>query len=217
MRDPHDHSHPPADPHSLAKPVGAPFREKKPGRLTLIAGLSAGLLLLASGLYLWRRPGTPHEASGSEEPAASAATTASAELQTGAVPDAGSRSPVSLTEARVLGCHDPGPMVTPAEQCDHVASIEKALSSAIEQAATCMPSSTSGGTIEYVADVSFLRRKVRLKVPLAGRSVHDLKVVRSCASSVRSALQAVPLEGVDHQHARYTISVLATYRSSSKG
>jgi hypothetical protein len=218
MRDSHEPSHPPSDPHSIARAsAGLAVRDDRPPRLPLVAALVLGLVLVAAGLYLWRRPRTPSDAAASEEPSASAAASASGEAQAASLLDASSLSPVALSEARVLGCHDPGPKVTPADQCDHVAPIEKALTDAIEQAATCVPPSTSGATIEYVADVSFLRRKVHLKVPLSGRSVHDLKVVRSCATSVRSALQSLPLEGVDHQHARYQISVMATYKVASKG
>jgi hypothetical protein len=34
---------------------------------------------------------------------------------------------------------------------------------------------------------------------------------------VRSALSAMALDGVDHQHARYKIAVTATYKGSAPG
>ena len=130
----------------------------------------------------------------------------------GALLDGGGASPVTVSEPRVVGCHDRGSRKTPAEQCDHVATVEQALAQAIEQSAACGSSSTAGGTIEYVADVSFSRRRVRVSLPRMGRSLRDPKVVGACASAVREAMQAVTLDAADHQHARYQISVTATYR-----
>jgi hypothetical protein len=128
------------------------------------------------------------------------------------VVDAGASAPVTLSEARVLGCHDKGPVKTLPDQCDRLSPIEQALARAIEQSAACVPSSTGSGSIEYVADVSFLRRKVHIVLPRAGRSVRDRKVVTDCAAAVRGGMQSVALDSVEHHHARYKISVTATYR-----
>jgi hypothetical protein len=167
---------------------------------------------------LWRRPHVPVDPSASDDPAGSAAALASSEAPvTSAPPEAGPPSPVALSDARVLGCHDRGPRVTAAEQCDHIVPFEKALSSAVEHAATCVAPVAAGGTIEYVADVSFLRRTVNVTLPRAGRSVRDRKVLKACAAAVRGAMQQMTLDGIDHQHAKYKISVTATYRPSSDG
>ena len=80
-----------------------------------------------------------------------------------------------------------------------------------------VPGSAGGGTIEYVADVSFSRHRVNVLLPRAGRSVHDRKAIRACSTAVRGALQGVALEGMEHQHARYKIAVTATYRGTSNG
>jgi hypothetical protein len=85
----------------------------------------------------------------------------------------------------------------------------------VEQYAACVVPSSPGASIEYVADVSFARRRVSVSLPRAGRSVQDRKVLRACASAVRGAMQAVALDGVDHQHARYQIAITATYRGKS--
>ena len=108
--------------------------------------------------------------------------------------EAGARRPVTLSDPRVLGCHDRGSGKTPPDECDHLALMEKAFAHVIEQAATCVPDSASGGTIEYVADVSFARRKVRISLPRSGRSVHDRKVVRACAAAVREGMLATDLD-----------------------
>jgi hypothetical protein len=205
-------SHPPSDPHVRGRPVGDILgADDRSARARLIAASLVGLVLVASGLYLWRRPRATSDSSAAEEPASAAAV--AVEPPPAAAPhDAGVSPPVALSEARVLGCHDRGPRVTPPDQCDHLTSFEKALSAAVEQAATCMPPAAAGGTIEYVADVSFLHRKVNVSLPHSGRSVHDRKVLRACAAAVRSAMQLTPLDDVDHQHAQYKIAVTATYR-----
>jgi hypothetical protein len=186
-------------------------------RVQLVIVLLVGLVLVASGLYLWRRPHAPAEASTAEEPSASAASASAEPAASASVLDAGTASPVALSDARVLGCHDRGPKVTPADQCDHLSTVEKALSDAVEQAAGCAAASASGGSIEYVADVSFARSRVSVTLPRAGRSVRDRKVLRACATAVRGAMQSLALKGVDHQHARYKISVTATYRAPAGG
>jgi hypothetical protein len=218
MAEPREPSHPPSEP-ALAR-VGNLFAaEDRPVRAQLVAALLLGLVLVASGLYLWRRPRSG-DASGSDPAAATAAATADDAGVAVTAPttvDAGSTGAgVALSDPRVLACHDRGTKRTAPDQCDHVAPVEQALTSAITQAAACVPAA-GGGTIEYVADVSFSRHKVSVSLPRAGRSVRDLKVLRACSSAVRGAMQGVALDGVDHQHARYKIAVTATYRGSASG
>jgi hypothetical protein len=212
----HEPSHPPSDPHVRGRPVPDAFApDDRSVRVRLIAASVFGLVLVAIGFCLWRRPHAPADASAAEEPA-SAATVAVEAPPPAVLHDAGV-PPVAVSEARVLGCHDRGPRVTPPGQCDHVAPFEKALAAAVEQAATCVPAAAAGGIIEYVADVSFLHRKVNVTLPHAGRSVHDRKVLRACAAAVRGTMQLTPLDGVDHQHAQYKIAVTATYRAAADG
>ena len=191
--------------------------EDRSVRTQLGVALLVGFLLVAAGLYLWRRPRAPIDASSTEQALESASIANDIGGPPPAAADAGPSSPVKLSDARVLACHDRGPKRTPVDQCDHVSSIEKALATAVEQSATCLPVSVSGGTIEYVADVSFLRHKVSVILPRAGRSVRDRKAIEACATAVRSAMHAVSLDGLDHQHARYKISVTATYAHSTPG
>jgi hypothetical protein len=210
--------------------------DDRPGRLQLGAALLLGLVLVASGLYMWRRPRSSETGTGTEtqadDTAATAPSVAAAPGDAGAIlgafpVEAGAASGVAITEPRVLACQDRGSKRTAPDACDRLAPVEKALADAINQAATCVSgaggggssssSSGNGGTIEYVADVSFSRHKVGVSLPRAGRSVHDKKALRSCASAVRSALAGMALDGVDHQHARYKIAVTATYKGSAPG
>lgn len=185
-------------------------------RVQLAGALLLGIVLVASGLYLWRRPRTPSDSGAAESSSAEGAALAPDEagIVSGVV-DAGPPSRVRLSDPRVLACMDKGPGKTPADRCDHLAPIEQALSRAIEQTATCMPPTATTGTIEYVADVSFSRHKLKILLPRAGRSVSDRKVVSACAAAVRSAVQGVTLDGFDHTHARYKISLTATYAPRS--
>jgi hypothetical protein len=216
-----DPSHPPSDPHAFGRSAGdllsgsrARSRiDERSLRARIGAAVLVGLVLIAAGLYLWRRPHAPADASAPGDEAASSSAMAAEPVAPAPQPDAGV-SPVALSDARVLGCHDRGPKVTPPDQCDHVAPLEKALASAVEQAATCVSPSTGGGTIEYVADVSFLRHRLSVTLPHAGRSVHDRKALRACAAAVRAAMQLTALDGVEHQHAQYRISLTATYRGA---
>jgi hypothetical protein len=229
MAEPREPSHPPSEPHPALARVGNLFAgEDRPVRVQLVAALLLGLVLVASGLYLWRRPRSA-DGSSADPAAASAAAGDTATGDAGAfaalpvVADGGGTggtgggAPVALSDPRVLACHDRGSKKTAPDQCDHIARVEQALSSAITQAAACVPSAAGGGTIEYVADVSFSRHKVSVALPRAGRSVRDTKVLRACSTAVRGAMQGIPLDGVDHQHARYKIAVTATYRGSASG
>ncbi len=192
--------------------------EQRPPRGQLVASAVLGMILVAGGLYLWRRPRSGADGAAAGAPSASALAVEDSHAPLALV-DAGSGepAPVKVSEARVLACHDKGSRKTPAEQCDHVTAVEQALAQAIEQSAACGSSTPAGGTIEYVADVSFLRRKVRISLPRGGRSVRDRKVIGACATAVREAMDAVPLDAADHEHARYTISVVATYRGKAQG
>jgi len=216
-------SHPPSDPQPLRVSGIAFGQDDRPGRLQLGAALLLGLVLVASGLYLWRKPHATSPDSSTDDPASAALPPSGllggdAGTITGAsVADAGGASPVALSEPRVLACQDRGSKKTPPDACDRLAPVEQALANAITQAATCVQTGGGGGTIEYVADVSFARHQVHVSLPKAGRSMHDRKVLRSCSSAVRSGLQGLGLDGIDHQHARYKIAVTATYHGTASG
>lgn len=198
-------------------------------RVQLVAALLLGLVLVASGLYLWRRPPAGHDAAGAELAGASSGEAAAASgapvsgaaafpiglgdagiVLPGAIAVAAVGAGPSLSEARVLVCQDRGRKKTAPDQCDHVALLEQAFSGAISKAGTCATSSS--GTIEYVADVSFARHKVNVSLPRSGRSVRDRKILRACSTAVRGAMKEVPLDGMGHEHARYKIAVTATYK-----
>jgi hypothetical protein len=190
---------------------------ERPARAQLAGAIVLGVALVGSGLYLWRRPSTS-SANAASDTATTAPSTSGSREGAAAIfsaPEAGPPSPVRLSPARILACQDRGPKRTPADQCDHLAPVEETLSRAIEQSAACVPPAAAGATIEYVADVSFSRRKVRVAMPRAGRSLDDRKALGACASAVRGAMQGVMLDSITHDHARYKIAVTATYTGKS--
>jgi hypothetical protein len=177
-------------------------------RLQMIVALFLVLVLVAIPLYLWRRPRAE------SIPVSMASNAAIAAPPPSAAPAAEEK--VILGEAKTLSCHDPGPKKTLPEQCDHVAPFEKALAAAIEESAACVPRDAGGGTILFVADVNFKKKHATVSTPKEGRTLKNPKVVPLCERAVKSRLLSVPLDGFKHEHARYRISMTATYPGAVK-
>jgi hypothetical protein len=189
-------------------------------RLQTIAAVVLGLALIAIPLYLWRRPR-------SESPPVTSAVVGSAPGSPfgDAGADAQASLPaeptVSLSDAKVLECHDTGSKRTRPEDCDHLAAVEKGLATAISASATCLGGTAPGavGTLTYVVDASFLRKHhpIEVLVPRDGRQIKGLhgaqagQAVSGCASLVKKGMESVALDGVPHAHARYKVAITATY------
>jgi hypothetical protein len=206
---------PPSEPRSTSR---ASFSQvdlsaDRPARLQMIVALVLGLVLVAIPLYLWRRPraesiSATGSADGGVDPNAAAASTTAPAID---------ESKPTVGEAKSILCQDPGPKKTSPEQCDHLADVEKAFAKAIEDTAVvCVPKDAGGGTIQFVADVSFKRHALNVSTPKEGRTMKNGKVVSACQSMVKSRLQAVSLESVQHAHARYKIAITASYPGTVK-
>ncbi len=222
MQEPRDSLPPPSEP---PRPTAVTNNPIPPGEKTLrvhvFAAAAAGLVLVGGGLYLWRRPTTPPlpEVNTSNALTASSntvATSPGAAPPSGATPaKAGMSSAVSsaagpsLSEVRLVSCHDKGSKKTAPEECDHLKPLEEALTKAVRESADCLPDDATG-SIEYVADVSFSKKRVRVLVPSSHRSVKQKTAIK-CAKSVKKLLGDAPLTDVDHQHAQYKLAVTATY------
>jgi hypothetical protein len=194
----------------------------RPVRIQLFVALLVGLVLVATALYLWRRPSARADATpegdtpDAEAPlvAADPAAMGDAAAASTAAADAGSPNGISLSEPRVVSCRDHGKKKSTApEDCDHPEELEQALARAIEEAATCIPTSAGGGTIEYQADVTFTKKKspVSFSVAKKGGSMKNAKALTACGKAVKRAVQDLSVEGMNHEHARYTIAITATY------
>jgi hypothetical protein len=178
----------------------------------MIIGLVVGLVLVAVPLYLWRRP--EPGSTESEQPAAEDAGLATVD---GAVPyiplvDAAAAPRVKLGPFEILRCQDAGPEKTPPERCDHLEFFEKGLARAIEDNAMCAPSTKTGATISFVMDISFRRKELKL---YRGKSSSLAKAkTEELFRCVKKALPTPEWGSIPHQHARYVITVKATYPPS---
>lgn len=183
-----------------------------PARLQMIVALILGLVLVAIPLYLWRRPRAESIA---VSRAASDGGAMSTAVQT--PPSATeTEAKITLSDARVLSCQDAGTKKTSPEQCDHLPEFEKAFAKAIEELGSCLPKEAGGGTVQYIADVSFKKKSVGVTAPKDGRTMKNAKAAGACATAVKGRLSAVALDSLTHQHARYKISIVATYPGAVK-
>lgn len=184
-----------------------------PARLQMIVALILGLVLVAIPLYLWRRPRAESIAvsrTGAGDAGASLLTT------TPPPSNANDESRLALSDARVQSCQDPGPKKTAPADCDHLPDFEKAFAKAIDESATCLPKDVGGGTIQYVADVSFKKKSIAVVAPKDGRTVKNAKAAGACAAAVKGKLSVLALDAMTHQHARYKIAITATYPGAVK-
>lgn len=174
----------------------------------MIVALILGLVLVAIPLYLWRRPRAESIAAATADAGAAAMPAASAFAK---VTAPGEDTKPTLTDAKVLACQDPGSKKTPPEQCDHLVDVEKAIAKAIEDTASCVTKEAGGGTILYVADVSFKKKSIGIATPKDGRSLKSGRTASACQNAVKGKVSGISLEGVGHEHARYKIAITATY------
>ncbi len=201
----------PPDPKRAQRPpadaTGQLVAYERPARWQTGAAVGLGIVLLAVPLYLWRRPRSVTAPVGREAPDAG-------DLEASVVPNDDSASGALLGETRVLGCSDPaGRRILAGEACDHLAAVEKGFAHAILDAKDC-GSQAGGGTIVYVADISFVRRRpsINVSLPKDGRSLSNAKAVAICMTAVRRNTAALSLDGISHAHARYQIAITVTYR-----
>jgi hypothetical protein len=190
-------------------------------RIQTIAAVVLGLALIAIPLYLWRRPRSESLPVTSTTDAAAAFGDAG--LAAIAPPVPPPAPPVTLSDAKVMECHDTGPRRTRPEDCDHLAAVEKGFAAAIAAGGPCLPSSNGGGTLVYVLDASFGRkhRPFELAIPRDGRtlkSAHGMAAaVSACSAAVKKGIDGMSLEGVPHAHSRYKIAITATYPAPNAG
>lgn len=205
-------SHPPSEPRPSRKSF-AEVSGDRPVRLQLFGALFVPFVLVAALLYVWRRPRA--EDIGPTDAGEAKGSTSS--IVASAAPSPVASAPavpkVKLADARVISCQDSGKKKTSTESCDHLATVEAAFAKAIESSTTCLPDSAGAGNIEYLFDVSFVRKKTPIAVtlPRSGRTYKNPKQLASCVQAVRAKAQAVSLEGVQHAHARYKLSIVASY------
>jgi hypothetical protein len=197
------------------------LREDQRAQLRVAGAFLLGAVLIAVPIYFWHRSSKPQRVETSTSDVG-AGSIVDAGIVDAAVVDAGPPSEtVVVGAARVLECHDEGSKKTEPSDCDHPATIEAALSTAISSTAVCAKGET--GTIAYEVDVSFLRKRNPLEItaPHDERTVKNAKTAKTCALDVKKAmLVAIDPDGgiprtvmatAPHAHGRYKLLVTATY------
>ncbi len=203
-------SHPPSEPRPIPGRPGADAGSDRPARVQLIAALLLLLVLVVVPLYLWRRPRAVVETEAPNASASVAAATITSD-EVARVEKVHTKDGVTVTDAKVIGCHDRGSKRTAPSSCDHLPGLEAALSKAVLDAASCAPAGTPAGAIAFVVDASYGRHKSPMKVT-QGRDGTTMppKVVAACLAEVKRVLASAPLDQT-HAHARYRLEVDATY------
>lgn len=175
-------------------------------RLQMLVALLLGAVLVSASLYVWRRPKTERDAT------AAAALQASAQPAASAVAMAVAKDPVVLVgDPRVIGCQDPGPGKTEPSACGAGEPLAVALKKAIVDNEACLPPSEGAGTIEFLADFQFERRRLTITAPQSSRSVKSSRAAVGCATAVKRSLLAAGALNLAHDHARMKLTVQASY------
>jgi hypothetical protein len=184
-------------------------------RVSIVAALSAGLVLLAVPFYLWRKPDrrrsfteTPTKEQLAEEPAprpgrrrSPAATVTSTESDP--------EPKVRLTAFRTLRCVKRSPGRTPPERCDHVDLIEQGLRSAIYETAPLGPKTVEGATVSIVMEIDF--RKPRVKIYRGKSSSVSRSRTKELFSALRKKMPKPRWDHIPHDHYKYVVNIKATY------
>ena len=192
---------------------GAFAADDRPVRIQLVAALVLGLVLVASGLYLWRRPHASPDGDGRRGPPHSARAACRTPGIVAVVVDAGAgagrRSPRRGSSAATTA----GRRRRRRTQCDHVAPVEQALRARdravggvrLRRRRTARPSNTSPTSASRGTRCASACRGGAARCTTARSS-------RACATAVREAMHARGARRLEHEHARYKIAVTATYR-----
>ncbi len=192
--------------------VGGGGGGDRPIRAQLVVALTAGLILLAVPLYLWRRP------SGVENLPQDAGTvpvqTVPAIMEAGAAvvknAESKGREPIELSAVQQVKCSaSPGARGQTGNLCDRLAFFEEALAKAIRATFDCAPKTGRRGNVNYVLAVDFRRRGLRVYPGKSGQW-HGPQAKRA-AACVRKALPKPEWGAMRHQYSYYLIAIMATY------
>ena len=176
-------------------------------RLQMLVALALGVLLVSGSLYVWRRP--KHDDGTDKAVAAQAAQSALGEPGLAVVTK---KEPIVLVgDARVLGCQDLGPGKTEAAACGAGEPLGAALKKAIADNEACLPPSEGAGSIEFVADFQFERKRLTVTAPTSTRTVKSSRASVGCAAAIKRSLLAGGALGLAHDHARMKVAAQASY------
>jgi len=196
-------------------------RVQRDVRLQAALALVVGVAIVAIPLFLWGRGKKK-----GVDPAASASVSA-AQVEDAGPPavifgdagaslavDAGGRT-VTFGEPRYLKCQDPGPTKTAPEKCDHLGAIEELVTKTIaERISTCLPTVPQATAVDIVVDVSFKRKKMRIKEGKDGSTMPSAQRKKLVACFDKSVTPP-NFDQVGHAHQRYLFSFLATFGATA--
>ena len=209
---------PPSEP-AHSRHLGSGSRGDRAVRAQLVIALIALLVMVAVPLYLLRRPRIE-----SRDPKAATSGDAKGNAPNGLSPLAPGTAPnlppatsaqprgLNVGDAKIIRCQK-GNSKVPPEQCDRQPFFEEALVKAIRDNASCVSAAQSGGTVNFVLEIDYKRKKTHAWAGKSGSL--KKKAAKEAVSCVNKALPSPPdWAQVPHQHERYQIAVLATYPSS---
>lgn len=206
---------PPSEP-AHSRHLGAGSRGDRAVRAQLVIALIALLVMVAVPLYLLRRPRVDSPSGKSPgtdgaKPSAAAGLSPLASGTSALLPPSMAAQPRGLVvgDAKIIRCQKSGHKVSP-EQCDRQPFFEEALVKAIRDNATCVSGAPGGGTVNFVLEIDYKRKKAHTWAGKSGSL--KKKPSKEVVSCVNRALAAPPdWAQVPHQQDRYQIAVLATY------
>jgi hypothetical protein len=194
-------------------------RVQRDVRLQAALALVVGIAIVAVPLFLWGRGknrgkenGGAASASGSVEENGQP-TVFFGDAGASVAVDAGGRM-VTFGEPRYLKCQDPGPTKTAPEKCDHLGPIEDLVTKAIaDRIASCLPPLATAQTVNVIVDVSFKRKKMKMKEGKDGSTMPAAQR-KKMISCVEKGLAAPNWDAIGHAHQRYLFQFLATFGAS---
>jgi hypothetical protein len=201
---------PPSQPRTPSRLSHAEIaKQDRASRLQMLGMLGIGMLLIGVPLYFWRRPAqapanTPVQTPQLSEALPFAPTTTAGLVDGGAEP----KTAFSVGDVRILSCRDAR---KEASECGKLPALEEAFAKAVREHPTCLPAAAGGGTVQYLADVSFAKKHIGILTPRDGRSVHNPKLLKPCTVAIKRSLDAFTLSSVEHAHVHYKLSLVATY------
>lgn len=191
-------------------------RVQRDVRLQAALALVVGIAVVAVPLFLWGR--------GKKKGPDTAASTSVSAITDDAGPpavifgdagaslsvDAGGRT-VTFGEPRYLKCQDPGPTKTPADKCDHLGAVEELVTKTVaDRLSTCLPTVQASQALNVVVDVSFKKKKMRLRDAKEGNTMPSAQR-KKLISCFDKGIVMPNFDQIAHAHQRYVFEFLATF------
>ena len=192
-------------------------RVQRDVRLQAALALVVGVALVAVPLFIWGRgktkaatPATSASVSDSIGGDAGPPVVIFGDAGAAVSVDAGGRS-ITFGEPKYLKCQDPGPGKTAPDKCDHLGPIEEIVTKAIaDRAAACAPPLAQPAIVNVVVDVSFKRKKMRVKAGKDGSTMPAAQRTKTIAC-VEKGIVAPDFDSIQHAHQRYLFQFPTTF------